>query len=429
MSIDPIMKSGLPVDVGLEKIVLAAVMRNAAENLNVAVELLEPADFSIEAHKILFEQICHMAEEGAKIDPITVAKALLEKGNLAGIGGMTYITELGNDLPVIYHLDSYCESLARKSVLRNAILCAHTGIQRLCDPSATLEDLEEFKATLAEIEDDSKKRKGGFRHIADVIHDPESGGSTEFLNPRIEQCGIPWPWAGVNEMIGFMTPGQVVCVSAGTGVGKTTLATQTALSAAGNGFPTGLLTLEMTAAEQAKKIIAQHGKACLSDWLRGKSSLQDRKKIVKSSTELMKAPLFFDDRDDVTPAMLRTAIDRMKIPLALVVVDYAQLMDSGVRDRSASREQHVAHISRSIKKLAKKFKCSFIVLSQLNDDGKTRESRALEHDATFHLKLERKPQGLFHLSTPKARFAAFGKHIELQLDGETGLFTELSAER
>ena len=759
---DALMSKGLPVDVELEKLVLAAVIKNAADNLGVAIELLAPDDFSTDANRLIWNQVCRMADEGEKIDVVTVCKALMAAGRLEAAGGIAYITELDNGLPTVYHLDAYCESLSRKAVLRRAILCAHAGIQRLCEPGATLEDLEEFKGVLGEIEDDSKKRKGGFRHISEIVHDEEAGGATEFMNPRVELTGVPWPWEGLNRMVGFLAPGQVVCVSAGTGVGKclgkdtpvlmasgeikpvqdieagelvmgpdskprhvlsvctgterlyrikpvkgdswvcneahilslvcnadkgelsrgqvvnisvgeylklsktkkhilklwrtgvefersdvpldpyflglwlgdgnsdsvritnsdievtdflqqyaisqgmkcgiwrdprsravthsvttakgvdrkvkrcdtinaklrslgvfknkhipniylrndrqtrlsllagiidsdgylvhncyeivttsyqlaydilylcrslgmaayfrqskvafrinisgeldevpclvgrrkarkrqqrkdvrrvgfsvepigegqyfgfelsgpdrlfllgdftvthnTTLATQTALWAVERNFCTALLTLEMTGSEQAKKIIAQHGGVCLSDWLRGQSSPADRKKIVKATSTLLKTPLFFDDRDDVTPAMLRTAIERMKIPPALIVVDYAQLMDSGIRDRSASREQHVAHISRTIKKLAKRFGCAFIVLSQLNEEGKTRESRALEHDATFHLKLDRKPQGVYHLSAPKARFAAFGRHIVMRLDGETGLFTEVESE-
>ena len=64
----------------------------------------------------------------------------------------------------------------------------------------------------------------------------------------------------------------------------------------------------------------------------------------------------------------------------LIVVDYIQLVTlSNVRDKS--REQQVAEVSRTLKKLAKRHNCPVITASQLNDDGKVRESRAILQDA------------------------------------------------
>lgn len=420
-------RKGLPCDVDLEKLVLGAVMQNAADNLSVATEILQPSDFSLEAHQLIFNRVVRMADLSEKIDRMTVIRGLMADQQLDAVGGITYMTSLDDDLPKIYNLDAYCETVAQKAILREAILTAHAGIERMCGPAAGVSDVEEFQATVAELTERTKTRRGGFRPIAEVIDNADGGGVTNFMNPPMDEAGVPWPWAGLNRMIGFLAPGQAVVLSAGTGVGKTTLATQLALYGANLGHCVAILTLEMTAAEQTKKIIAQEGQACLSDWLRGESNKLDRKKIQKATNELYQKPLYFDDRDDVTPAMLRAAIERMKVKPAVVIVDYVQLMDSGIRDKGASREQHVAHISRSMKKLAKRYGVAFVLLSQLNDQGQTRESRSLEHDATFHIKLERQPGGLYKLSCPKARFAAFGHHIELRLHGESGLFEELEA--
>lgn len=418
----------LPSDVELEKWILGAAMSNAADNFAVVAEILEAADFASEFHRVLFEHLAKMADGGEKIDMGTVGRSLHAAGKLEAVGGIGYLVSLTDGLPTIYNLDSYCETIQRKSLLRQAILTANAGVSRLCAPSAGLDDLEAFKADIAAIADESKTRRAGFRPIAEVIQNTDGGGPQAFLNPPKDKIGIPWPWEGLTRMIGGLAPGQVVCLSAATGVGKTTILTQAMLHVAMLDHCGAILSMEMSSAEQAKKIISQHGRNCLSDWLRGESSADDRRRIYQATRDLYDRPLYFDDRTDVTPAMLRNAIERMRVKPAVVGVDYAQLMDSGIRDNSTNREQHVAHISRSIKRMAMKFGCAFIVLSQLNEDGKTRESRALENDATYHIKLERKPGGVYKLSAPKARFAAFGRHVDLRLDGETGLFTEVEFE-
>jgi replicative DNA helicase len=418
----------LPQDVELEKWVLGAAMANAAENFAVVAEILDPADFAADFHRVLFEHMAKMADNGEKIDRGTVARSLHAAGKLEMAGGIGYLTDLTDGLPRIYNLDSYCETVQRKSLLRQAILTANSAIGRLCTPSAGLDDLEAFKADIAAIADESKTRRAGFRSIKEVILNEGGGGPQAFLNPPQDKIGIPWPWAGLTRMIGGLAPGQVICLSAATGVGKTTMLTQTCLHAATLDHCVAILSMEMSSTEQAKKIISQHGQTCLSEWLRGETEAHTRRRIIEASNDLYERPIFFDDRTEVTPAMLRNAIERMRTRPAVVGVDYAQLMDSGIRDGSTNREQHVAHISRSLKRMAMKFGCAFIVLSQLNEEGKVRESRALENDATFHISLERRPGGVYKLTGKKTRFGAFGRHIELRLDGETGLFTEVAYE-
>ena len=100
---------------------------------------------------------------------------------------------------------------------------------------------------------------------------------------------------------------------------------------------------------------------------------------------------------DVTPTTLRSTarsfaarMERQGTPLALVVVDYMQLIRGAAG--AQNREQEIAKTSRSLKAIAKELKIAVIALSQLNRDGEKRtekrpqlsdlrESGALEQDA------------------------------------------------
>jgi len=70
----------------------------------------------------------------------------------------------------------------------------------------------------------------------------------------------------------------------------------------------------------------------------------------------------------------------------LIIVDYIQIV-RGTRNKGDSREQEVASISGGLKQLAKKMQCPVFAGSQENDDGKTRESRAIEQDADVWMKI------------------------------------------
>jgi replicative DNA helicase len=69
-------------------------------------------------------------------------------------------------------------------------------------------------------------------------------------------------------------------------------------------------------------------------------------------------------------------------------VDYLQLVEVA-QSRSITREQSVASVSRGLKNLSVQLDCHVIALSQLNDDGLMRESRAIKNDASVVIKVER----------------------------------------
>ena len=64
----------------------------------------------------------------------------------------------------------------------------------------------------------------------------------------------------------------------------------------------------------------------------------------------------------------------------VVIVDYLQLVENSGAD---NREQAIAESARKLKNLALSGGCAVLTASQLNDDGKLRESRAIGHHADF----------------------------------------------
>jgi replicative DNA helicase len=87
----------------------------------------------------------------------------------------------------------------------------------------------------------------------------------------------------------------------------------------------------------------------------------------------------------------------------LVVVDYIQLLEpTNTKD---SRERQVAEASRTLKTLAKELGIVIIALTQLNSDGASRESRAIEHDCDLFLTIsqDEKDQSSWFLNIKLAR--------------------------
>jgi replicative DNA helicase len=416
--------NGLPQATDVERLVLGSAILDAANNLPVIMALCREDCFSIAAHQIIFRRLCEMSAAERAIDRITVIRELMQAGELDNAGGMSRITDLDTGLPEIYNLDAYCEILAEKAALRRTITAMSGHLQILCGRGAGLEEIAAAKAAVADLDTDSHRKKAGFRNMAELIANADGGGPSEYLVIRKEAAGIHWPWVKMTEAIGGMREGQVVCVSAGTGVGKTTFGCAVIAWAAECGHSTAILTAEMSAQEQTIKLSCQRAGVNLHRWMQGESTLEEQGAVVHVIKSAIPSRIYIDEREQVTPAMLDSALASLRHdPPRVVMVDYFQLMESGLRSGDANREQHLAHVSRQIKRLARKYKTCFLVLSQVNDAGSTRESKALENDATVIILLERQVGGATKVTFRKSRFSA-RSDMYLGFDGARGRFFE-----
>ena len=124
----------------------------------------------------------------------------------------------------------------------------------------------------------------------------------------------------------------------------------------------------------------------------GYLSHSDWPKLTSAAGKLSDAPLFIDDTPVVSVLELRAKARRLKAQhgVQLVIVDYLQLLDSGMRGEN--RQQEITEISRSLKALARELRVPVIAISQLSRavESRTgnrpqlsdlRESGAIEQDA------------------------------------------------
>jgi replicative DNA helicase len=93
-----------------------------------------------------------------------------------------------------------------------------------------------------------------------------------------------------------------------------------------------------------------------------------------------------------------------------------------------TREREVAEVSRTLKQLAMDLDLSVVALTQLNDDGRVRESRTITHDASIFLTINEPDQPKVpcdkEIVVLKNRDGQSGYHIPVNFDGDLMTFTE-----
>ena len=153
--------------------------------------------------------------------------------------------------------------------------------------------------------------------------------------------------------------------------------------------------MEMGTLELTKRQLALEGNVEASRLWTGKLREEDWTRVAHAVGRLGEAKLFIDDNPHCTIMEMRAKCRRMRArhgDLALVLVDYIQLMTPSTTRRMENRQVEVSEISRGLKILARELDCPVVALSQLNRQveyrqdkrpmlADLRESGGLEQDA------------------------------------------------
>src|SRR5215218_5825231 len=118
-----------PHNLEAEEAVLGAIL--AAGRLLVEVAaLLEEVDFYRPAHRAIWRAMLRLADRGQPTDPVTVLGELHHSGELADVGGGTFLHTLVEAVPTVAHAGHYARLVAdtarRRRVIDLGIRLAHS---------------------------------------------------------------------------------------------------------------------------------------------------------------------------------------------------------------------------------------------------------------------------------------------------------------
>ena len=111
-----------PHDPDAEAAVISAVIFDPEALPKIAH--LKPEHFYAEAHRRIFEACVDLADRSTPIDTVTVATWLRDRGRLAQVGGMAYVTQVLNSAPAVEHVQAYAAIVDRKWRARQALYIA-----------------------------------------------------------------------------------------------------------------------------------------------------------------------------------------------------------------------------------------------------------------------------------------------------------------
>lgn len=332
-------------------------------------------------------------QPAGQINAVTLLSELLEqRETLDEIGGPSAITEMLQMTLCILepsHIDHHVEVL-KSCFLRRQAIQAGAKLQLAAygsdDIDGTLAETVNSLSTLAAGTVATRIQNGKdvlASFLADLQTSAEGGAPAE---APAYQTGIP----ELDEAMVGMIPGFWL-IGAETSGGKTALSLQFVRSVINQGGRVLVFALEMTARQLVRRIVAGEGRIPMQRLMRPETMIEyDFANLGGRGATWQAENLLICDDGDVTIQEVRAIArsEHARNPLAMVVVDYIQLASAGKFKDGANREQEISFIGSQCVKMAKELGVPVIAPTQLNDDGKVRESRALKHHAAVYLVIE-----------------------------------------
>jgi replicative DNA helicase len=387
-----------PNSIQAEQSVLGGLMLDNQTWDSVADKVIA-SDFYRRNHQLIFRMIEQLAEKQIPFDIITLSDALKEIGELENVGGLPYLINLAKDTPSAANIVAYANIVRDRSVLRQLI---HVGTEISnsafsTEGRETADLLETAEQMVFKIAEQRQKGQTGFISIKPLLARTVEKIETLF-NQDGSITGASTGFFDLDEKTSGLQPADLVIVAGRPSMGKTTIAMNMAeYIALQSDKPVAVFSMEMPGDSLAMRMMSSLGRIDQHKVRTGKLEEDDWPRLTSAMSLLANTKLFIDDTPALSPTEVRARARRLAREhgqLALVVVDYLQLMQSP--SSGDNRVQQISDISRSLKALAKEMNVPVVALSQLNRNleqrpnkrpqmSDLRDSGAIEQDADLIL--------------------------------------------
>jgi replicative DNA helicase len=350
-----------PNSAEVEKHVIGAVLLGD-EDAHVAFERLQPDDFYMEKHQVIWEGMRTLVSSGVRVDLITLGDVLRKSGTFSKSGGDPYMMEVSAEVVSAANVEQHAEIIKEKSLLRKLIAGAIRLQESAFDPekeaAMVLGEAETLLLSLAD-----EKYAQGFLKFGHILPD-----TYRMLDDIIsgKMTGIPSGFRDFDAITGGHQRTDLMVLAGRPGMGKTAFALSMAWRAAAMGVKVAFFSLEMGRHQLMQRILCAPKNVSVHKLRTGRLTKEEIELIRHTGNELQKMPLWIDDASRKTPLQVLSQLKRMKKKegVDLAFFDYLQLgkLDKEVENRA----EYVGQFAEGMKATAKDIDISVIALAQLN---------------------------------------------------------------
>ena len=368
----------LPHSLDAERAVLGAMMVSRDALLNNVVRL-NVEDFYDPDHKLIFDAIKSLYGKEINVDSITVVEYLSTSNTLNHLTNREdTVYDLVINVVSASNSEEYTRIIQDKSTLRKLVKLAEDVSKRW-----EKEDIGDISDYVSTVENQTlaitrSRNVGEFKTTKEVItvlkeqlfdKTRASGNVT----------GVTSGFTDIDNITHGFQKGDLIILAARPSMGKTALALNFLVNAAiKQNITTAMFSVEMPAEQLMKRMIsAQSG--VNGDKLNSLNlSDKDWAKIDVATNKLSQAKIYVDDTSAIRLGDLAVKARKLKAAnedLALIVVDYLQIVKASEQASREGTQKEVQEISQGLKALARELEVPIIALSQLSRDNEKRDNK------------------------------------------------------
>ena len=380
---------------------------------------LEADSFSVPFYRETFKEIKRQANNRGLIDALMIAEAMGEEH-------FANVMETMRKCPSAANLKGYARIVGEFSQIRQFQQLMETYYDQITTSNnheRAIDTIQEFVSQVMNI-------NRSHDEVQPVHIDELLGSYGELLEHRLlngeESDTLKTGIAELDEITGGLNNEDLIVVAARPGMGKTEFALKVAEGVAEStvrigeeDLPRGVLifSMEMSAQQVIERQLAGASNMPVSS-LRKPSRMNDEDwaRISMGISRLQGLQVWVVDASNLTVEQIRAIAERLKRKhpnLSLIMADYLGLIK---KPRAERNDLAIAHISGSLKRMAKELKTPVLSLSQLNRDVESRpkgqkrpvnsdlrDGGSIEQDADGIYMLYR--EGVYEPESPAAPFA------------------------
>jgi len=371
-----------------EQAVLGTIILNN-EYLNRVSEFLREEHFYEPAHQKIFAQIIHNIEKvNIVANQITLKQFFEADDSIKALGGALYLSTLLASASAIIDISNYGRLIHDLALKRKLSMVGEEIVNRVYRSEEKASATEQIEAAEGELFQLSEHGNGknDFRSISVSLK--ETLDKTLVAKQRDSHIsGISTGLADLDKILSGMQQSDLIILAGRPSMGKTALGINIAVNSCKylnkdaveqkDKKAVGFFSLEMSSDQLAARILSMECSINATKFRTGQLSESEWEVIAARSAEISKMPLFIDDTPALSISAIRTRVRRMvrKNNLALLIIDYLQLI-RGVSNRSnESRVQEISEITQGLKAIAKEFNIPVMALSQLSRAVEQREDK------------------------------------------------------
>jgi replicative DNA helicase len=353
-----------PSDINAEKALLGSIIlrQDAIFDIN---DTISPEMFSCIKNRTVYNAMLSLRSRSEPIDLISLINELKSQSKLEEVGGIQFITNLPNSVPMSTNIETYSQIVSSKYIMRKLIETGDSITQIGFDDSNEPERAVELATSLVlgvKISDNKESTD-----ISQVMSEFDKT-QEEFKNKQFginKLIGISSGYGKIDGAIDGLRPGHFWSIAAYTSAGKTSFLLNIINNLIDN-YPVSFFSLEMSKIDIISRLLGIQTGIGITKIMRHEFEEQiNVDEFTKSRDRLINSKLkIYSKTNTLDGIIISMTKDMLRNNTKVFCIDYIQL----VRTRSKNEYEQITEAAQRLQTFARETGCTIIVLSQVSNE-------------------------------------------------------------